>query len=231
MTPRRELRAGGRRLTLGSPPLLMGVVNASPDSFSDAGDTPTLEAQVARAHELVAAGAELIDVGGESGVTDRPPVAPEQEITRVVPLLERLAADLDVPLSVDTYKPEVAAAAVAAGATMVNDVSGLRDPGLAEVCAATGAALVLMHTVAAPKQKVLDHPYGDVAADVTAFLRARMQVAMAAGVAFEQLVLDPGPDFGKAPAQTVTALRGEREVSDGLRLAEELRRERHGAGS
>ena len=111
-------------------------------------------------------------------------------------------------MSVDTYKPAVAQAAIAAGAAIVNDVSGLRDPELADVCAGTGAALVLMHTRAAPKQKLLDPTLdGLVGADVKRFLRERISVAMAHGVAFEQLMLDPGPDFGKTPAQTVEVLR------------------------
>lgn len=204
--PPRALRAGGRTLRLGERPLLMGVVNASPDSFSDRGQTPSLDSQFTRARELVEGGADIVDVGGESGVTDRPPVDPEEEIERVVPLVERVAREFGVLVSVDTYKPPVARAAIAAGAEMVNDVSGLRDPALAEVCASTGSALVLTHTVGAPKQKVLDHPYEDVSAEIAEFLEERIELARRQGVAFEQLVLDPGPDFGKNPAQTVDAL-------------------------
>jgi len=185
----------------------MGVVNASPDSFSDAGRYPTLDAQLARARELVDAGAHVIDVGGETGITGRPPVEPQEEIARVVPLVERLAAD-GVLVSVDTYKPAVAEAAVAAGAAIVNDVSGLRDLGLADVCAASGAALVVMHTRAAPKERLQDEArYEDVVADCVTFLRERMDAALARGVDAEQIVLDPGPDFAKTPAQTVALLR------------------------
>jgi dihydropteroate synthase len=188
----------------------MGVVNATPDSFSDAGEHADLDARVARAVALARAGAAIIDIGGESGVTNRPPVAAEEEIERVVPLIERVVAEVGVPVSVDTYKPAVAAAAVAAGACMVNDVSGLRDPAVADVCAATGAGLVVMHTRAEPKRKVLDpdlYP-GGVAEDVATFLAERMALARDRGVAEEQIVLDPGPDFAKTPAQTVAALRG-----------------------
>ena len=200
-----RLRAGRRELELGGPPLLMGVVNASPDSFSDAGDHPDLPA---RAAELVAAGAAVLDVGGESAVGGRPPVAVAEEIERVVPLVGQIAAAHDVLISVDTYKPEVAEAAIAAGAGMINDVSGLRDERLAEVCARTGAALVLMHTRVAPKGTLLrPDAYDDVVEDVVGFLRERMEVAVAAGVAPEQIVLDPGPDFAKTPAQTVAVLR------------------------
>jgi dihydropteroate synthase len=198
-----RLRAGRRELELGGPPLLMGVLNASPDSFSDAGDHPDL---LARAAELVAEGASIIDVGGESAVGGRPPVPASEEAARVLPVISALAGDALV--SVDTYKPEVAEAAIAAGASMINDVSGLRDERLAEVCARTGAALVLMHTRVAPKGTLLSpDAYDDVVADVVGFLRERMDVALAAGVAEEQIVLDPGPDFAKTPAQTVAVLR------------------------
>jgi dihydropteroate synthase len=183
----------------------MGVVNANRDSFSDPGAADP----VARAAALVAAGADVIDVGGESAVTGRPATATADEIARVVPVIERVAAELGAVVSVDTYKPEVAAAAVAAGASIVNDVSGLRAPALAEVCAQTGAALVVMHTRAAPKERRQDPAlYGDdVVGDVLAFLRERIAVALAAGVAPEQLIVDPGPDFAKTPAQTIALLR------------------------
>jgi dihydropteroate synthase len=173
------LRLGDRTLEMGSRPLLMGIVNATPDSFSDGGDHPTLEARAAHAAALVAAGADL----------------------------------LDVPVSVDTYKPAVAEAAIAAGAVLVNDVSGLRDPALADVCARTGAGLVIMHTRVRPKGTLLDPDrYDDVVGDVVGFLRERMEVALARGVAIEQIVLDPGPDFAKTPAQTIAVLRAGEEL-------------------
>ncbi len=187
--------------------MLMGIVNATPDSFSDAGLHRSLEARVALAHRLVADGADFIDIGGESGVTNRPAVTPAEELERVVPLIERVCAELDVDVSVDTYKPEVARAAIGAGACLVNDVSGLRDPELADVCAQTGAGLVIMHTRARPKEKLLDPGFdGRIRADVTSFLAERITVAMDRGVSAEQLVLDPGPDFAKTPAQTIDVL-------------------------
>jgi dihydropteroate synthase len=186
----------------------MGIVNATPDSFSDAGQNQTLSERVELARSLIEAGARLIDIGGESGVTNRPPVEPEEEIARVVPLIERVTGELGALVSVDTYKPAVARAAVAAGACIVNDVSGLRDPELADVCAETGAGLVLMHTRAAPKQRLHDPAYdGRIVADVREFLEERIELAISRGVAFEQLILDPGPDFAKTPAQTVEVLR------------------------
>jgi dihydropteroate synthase len=131
----------------------------------------------------------------------------EEEIERVVPLIERVAGELGAIVSVDTYKLPVARAAIAAGAKIVNDVSGLRDPRLAEVCAQTGAALVVMHTRAAPRQRLQDPDlYGDITGEVLAFLRERIALAIAAGVAREQLIVDPGPDFAKTPAQTIRLL-------------------------
>jgi dihydropteroate synthase len=186
-------------------PLIMGIVNAGEDSFSDAVRLDTLERQVRRGLELAAEGADLVDVGAESGVTYTPVATAEEEAARVVPLVERLAAE-GVGVSVDTWKPAVARAALDAGAVMLNDVSGLRDPALAELAASTGAALVLMHTRAEPKREAFPD-YDDVAADVEAFLRERMALARAHGVDDEQLVLDPGPDFAKTPEQTVAVLR------------------------
>ncbi len=203
--PAHCLRAGARTLELGARPLLMGIVNASPDSFSDGGRYATLEQRVQLAEELCAAGAEIIDVGGESATTGRPPVPEQLEIERVVPLIERVAPLATV--SVDTYKPAVARAAIAAGASIVNDVSGLRDLDLANVCAESGAALVVMHTRAAPRERLQEPElYGDVVAEVLAFLRERTELALAAGVAREQLIVDPGPDFAKTPAQTIRLL-------------------------
>jgi dihydropteroate synthase len=209
--PVSTLRAGARTLALGGDarPLLMGIVNASPDSFSDGGLHRGLEAQLRLACELAGAGADVIDVGGESATTGRPPVDVNEEIERVAPLVARVQAELDVIVSVDTYKPAVAAAAIAAGASIVNDVSGLREPALAEVCARSGAALVLMHTLAPPRVRRQDPDlYGDVVADVLEFLRRRIELAIARGVDVEQLIVDPGPDFAKTPAQTIELLVG-----------------------
>ena len=202
------LRARDREIRFGGRPLLMGILNATPDSFSDGGAYATLDARVARAEQLIADGADIVDVGGESNVTNRPAVDAAEEAHRVVPLVERVAA-LGALVSVDTYKPDVAEAAVAAGAHIVNDISGLADPRLADVCAATGAGLVLMHTPVRPKTQSLDESrYADVAADVAAALGDLIARACERGVAAEQIVVDPGPDFGKTPAQTVAALRG-----------------------
>jgi dihydropteroate synthase len=201
------LRLGDSRFEIEhGKPLVMGIVNASPESFSDGGRWATPDAQVERALELVAQGADLIDVGGESGVTGVAPVAADEEARRVVPLVERLAAE-GVLVSVDTWKPEVARLSLAAGAVLINDVSGLRDPGMADACAEVGAALVVMHTRAAPKVKEFPG-YDDVLGDVVEFVRERVDVALERGVEAGRIVVDPGPDFAKTPAQTVAVLRG-----------------------
>ena len=211
--PARTLATSAGRLTLGGDsdppaPLIMGIVNATPDSFSDAGLAQTLDARVALAAAQLDDGAALIDVGGESGTTDRPPVTAEEEIARVVPVIAALVSALGARVSVDTYKPAVARAAIAAGASIVNDVSGLRDPQLADVCAQTGAGLVVMHTIAPPKQRLHDRSLdGRIAGEVRRFLAERIAVALDHGVAAEQLVVDPGPDFSKTPSQSIEVLR------------------------
>jgi len=186
-------------------PLVMGILNTTPDSVSDGERFLTLDAQLERARELIAAGADLIDVGGESGRTDRAAVSEDDEIARVLPLVEALAAD-GVPVSVDTWKPGVTRAVVDAGASMLNDVSGLDSEELASVAASSGAALVLMHTRAAPKEAEFPG-YDDVFADVEAMLRGLIARAHDLGVPDDQLVIDPGPDFAKTPAESVEVLR------------------------
>ena len=202
MTPRVRLR--GRELEL-TQPVLMGIVNATPDSFSDRQGPKDLDELVARALELLDDGAAIVDVGGESGRTDTEPVPVEEEAARVVPLVERLAAR-GALVSVDTWRGPVARAALDAGAAMINDVSGLTDESIAVACAATGAALVITHTRAAPKTKAFPR-YDDVVRDVRGFLEERMRAAVELGMAPEQIVLDPGIDIAKAPAESVELLR------------------------
>ncbi len=206
--PGRRLQTAAGVLELGSAPVLMGIVNATPDSFSDGGQGQSLQERVELARAQLREGALIIDVGGESGVTNRPAVEPEEEIERVVPVIERLTEELGALVSVDTYKPAVARAAIEAGAAIINDVSGLRDQALADLCAETGAGLVLMHTRAAPKEKLFDPALdGRALVDVVAFLRERIAMALDRGLSFDQLLLDPGPDFGKTPSQTVEVLK------------------------
>ncbi len=201
---RLALRGVTLELTPGAP-ALMGIVNASPDSFSDRQGRKPLEELLERALGLAAAGAAIVDVGGESGRTDRPPVDVDEEVARVVPLVERLASE-GVPVSVDTWRAPVARAALAAGAVLVNDVSGLADAGIADACAETGAGLVIAHTRVAPKTKGFPR-YGDVVADVLALLGERVATARERGVAEEQILIDPGIDLAKTPAESVELLR------------------------
>ena len=185
-------------------PALMGIVNAGPDSFSDPG-TRALDELVELAHSLAEQGASLIDVGGESGRTDREPVAEDEEIARVTPVVDRLTAD-GLAVSVDTWRAPVARAALEAGAVMINDVSALSDAGVAEACASTGAALVVTHTRLPPKVKGFPE-YDDVVLDVAELLRERCARARELGVGEDQLVLDPGIDLAKTPAESIEVMR------------------------
>jgi dihydropteroate synthase len=194
-------------------PYLMGIVNATPDSFSDAPGRKSLEDRVELARKLIADGADIIDVGGESGVTNKPAVDAAEEIERVTPVIEAITALPGAVVSVDTYKPAVARAAIAAGAKIVNDVSGLLDDDLAAAAAEGDAAIVLMHTRAAPKQKLFPH-YDDVVADVKHFLAEAIARATAQGVPLDRVIVDPGPDFAKTPAQTILSLRALDELAE-----------------
>jgi len=201
------LRARDAELTW-STPLLMGILNLNPDSFSDPGPRST-EAALDRAFSMIASGARIIDLGAQSSITRRRPVDAEVEIAAVVPVIRELAmVEPRVLLSVDTFKIEVADAALAAGAHIVNDVSGLLDPAIALACARHGAGLVIMHTTAPPLTR-RQNPglYADVAVEVAAFLADRAETAIGLGVAEQSIILDPGPDFTKTPAQTIELLR------------------------
>lgn len=188
-------------------PYLMGIVNATPDSFSDAPGEKSVADRVELAQRLVDEGADIIDVGGESGITNKPAVDAQIEIERVVPVIEAIVAAIPgVVVSIDTYKPPVARAAIAAGARLVNDVSGLLDDDLAAAAAEGGAGIVLMHTRARPKEKLFPE-YDDVVADVKTFLADAVARATEQGVPPEHVILDPGPDFAKTPAQTIETLR------------------------
>ena len=205
------LRLRDRELDL-SAPAIMGIVNATPDSFSDRQGPKDPEELAARGVRLTEEGAAIVDVGGESGRTDTEAVSPEVEIERVVPVIERLAA-ADVLVSVDTWRGPVARAALAAGAHMINDVSGLSDESVATACAAAGAALVITHTTVPPKTKVFPD-YDDVVTSVRGFLAERMAAARQAGLDDERVVLDPGIDIAKSPAESIDVLRRLPELAE-----------------
>jgi dihydropteroate synthase len=205
------LRMRDRELDLARP-VIMGIVNATPDSFSDPQGPKDLDELAERGLRLVEEGAAIVDVGGESGRTDTEPVPVEVEIERVVPVVQRLVAGGAV-VSVDTWRGPVADAALAAGARMINDVSGLSDGSVAAACALAGAALVITHTTAPPKTKVFPD-YDDVVASVREFLERRAAAARGAGVGDEQIVLDPGIDIAKSPAESVELLRRLPELAE-----------------
>lgn len=196
-----------------SKPVLMGIVNATPDSFSDGGLRPSVEARVAHAIDLAEQGAAILDVGGQSGITGVAEVPVDEEIARIVPVVDGIRQQRPKMLiSVDTYRPDVARAALDAGASIINDTSGLLYPDVADLCGAAGAGLVVMHNRARPKQKLLDPGlYGgsdtDVVNDVVDVLGSRLGQAIARGVAPNATIVDPGPDFAKTPHQTVIVLR------------------------
>jgi dihydropteroate synthase len=197
----------GARLFEGPGPFLMGIVNATPDSFSDGGQYLEADAAVAQALRLLDEGADLLDVGGESTRPGAPPVPAGEEIRRVVPVVERLRArGVRAPISVDTSKAAVARAALAAGADLVNDVTGLSDPELGRAVAEARVPLVLMHMRGTPADMASRATYRDVAAEVAAELEDALARADAAGVARDAIVLDPGIGFAKTAEQSVELL-------------------------
>ena len=179
-------------------PRVMGILNVTPDSFSDGGRYLEPDAAIRRALEMVAQGADLIDIGGESTRPGSDPVPADEEWRRIRPVFEGLVRTTGVPLSVDTRKPEVAARALEAGASIVNDVSGLRDPEMVRGIAGARAGAVIVHMLGEPKTMQVAPSYGDVVAEVRGFLAARIETAVLAGVPREALAVDPGIGFGKA---------------------------------
>lgn len=209
-----ELHCGSHRLAL-SRPLIMGIINATPDSFSGDGLALDVGRALAQARAFVEDGADILDIGGESTRPGATPVGVEEEIRRVVPLIEALR-ELDVPLSIDSFKPQVMRAALSAGATLINDINALRAPGALELAAASDAAVCLMHMQGTP-QTMQDNPaYQDVVAEVGAFLAERSAACLAAGIAPERIVIDPGFGFGKTPGHNLQLLQGlDRLVASG----------------
>jgi dihydropteroate synthase len=198
-------------LVLGLRPLVMGIVNVTPDSFSDGGDFLAADRAIEHGMRLVAEGADILDIGGESTRPGHAPVSAEEEIARVVPVIRALAARTDLPISIDTMKADVARAAIEAGASIINDVWGFQhDPALAQVAAAADVPVVVMHN------REVDDPSVDMMAEVLAFLRRSIEIALAAGVKRERIIVDPGFGFGKTHPQSLMLVR------DLARLREEL---------
>lgn len=202
-TSRGELLLGGRTW-------IVGVLNVTPDSFSDGGECADAAAAVDRGMRMIAEGADVIDVGGESTRPGSAGVPADEQRRRVVPVIAGLrAAGAHVPISIDTRSAEVAAAALEAGAEIVNDVSALgHDPAMASLCARTGAAVVLMHAQGTPETMQAAPAYADVVTEVAAYLRARLDAAAGAGIARDRLIVDPGIGFGKTLEHNLSLLRG-----------------------
>ncbi len=184
----------------------MGIVNVTPDSFSDGGLCVSPENALRHALRLIEEGADLVDIGGESTRPGSNPVSVEEELHRILPVVEALA-ERNVPVSVDTSKPEVMLAAIGAGAAMINDVNALRAEGALEAVAAGGVAACLMHMQGEPRSMQIQPRYDDVVAEVKEFLRQRLNAALAAGISPEQLIIDPGFGFGKTLDHNIALLR------------------------
>lgn len=202
---------GRYRLDL-SRPHVMGIVNVTPDSFSDGGKYTSVDKAIEHALKLVEEGADILDIGGESTRPGATPVSLEDELSRVVPVLERLSKLTSVPLSIDTYKPQVMQAAIDAGADIVNDVRALQEPGALEIAAQSKAGVCLMHMQGTPQTMQLDPKYDDVVTEVRAFLTERMAATSAVGIAPERVILDPGFGFGKRTEHNIALLQALPEI-------------------
>jgi dihydropteroate synthase len=199
--------ARGRALSYESQTLIMGILNVTPDSFSDGGRSVALHDALANARRMVDEGADIIDVGGESTRPGHTPVSPEEEMARVLPVLEALAAEIAVPVSIDTQKAKVAEAALSRGAAILNDIWGLLgDPDMAHVAAAHDAGVIIMHN-----RTVVDGAV-DIVADIIGFFEHSLERAAKAGIRPDRIVLDPGIGFGKTFEQNLAALAGLREI-------------------
>jgi dihydropteroate synthase len=201
-----KFSCGSYQLDL-SRPHVMGIVNVTPDSFSDGGKYESVERAVEHALRLVEEGADILDIGGESTRPGATPVSLEEELRRVVPVIEKLSGMAGVPLSIDTYKPEVMRAALAAGADVVNDIRALQEEGALEIVSNTRAGVCLMHMQGTPPTMQADPQYDDVVAEIKAFLKQRLAAANAAGIATERIVLDPGFGFGKRSVHNIALLQ------------------------
>ena len=217
----------GRHVLVLDAPVVMGILNVTPDSFSDGGRYFGLPEALAQAERLAGEGAAIVDVGGESTRPGAEPVAVEEELRRVIPVVERLAAALSVPVSVDTRSPAVMREAIAAGASMINDVTALRAPGALETVAASRAAVCLMHMQGEPRTMQNEPHYDDVVGEVRNFLRERVAACVGEGIAKSRLVIDPGFGFGKTLEHNLELLRGLGEIAgEGLPVLAGLSRKR-----
>ncbi len=206
------LNCRSQKLKLGSRTLIMGILNVTPDSFSDGGLFAEVEAAAEHAENMVAQGADIIDVGGESSRPGADMVSVEAEKDRVLPVIERLVKAVEVPISIDTYKSSVARDALNMGACIVNDITALRgDPDMAPLVAEAGAPVILMHMKGTPKDMQIDPHYDSLISEITSFLRTRIQAAIKAGIPQDQIIIDPGVGFGKTVEHNLEIIRRLRE--------------------
>ncbi len=200
---------GRHHLELGPRTLIMGVLNVTPDSFSDGGHFDTLEKAVVQAETLVSEGADILDIGGESTRPFSDSVSIDEEIERVVPVIQKIADRVDIPISIDTTKAEVARQALAAGASIINDISALNsDDAMADLAGQSGVPVILMHMRGMPKTMQKAPVYDDLIGEITDFFKAAVDRALAGGVLRERIILDPGIGFGKTFAHNLTLIKG-----------------------
>jgi dihydropteroate synthase len=204
--PTRLWQVGARRLELGGMPLLMGILNVTPDSFSDGDRYTRIDAALAQADVLVSEGADILDIGGESTRPGAEPVSLEDELARVIPVIRALVSRVQVLISVDTSKAEVARQAIDAGAHIINDVTGLADPEMPRVCAAGGVGVVCMHMQGSPQTMQINPRYEDAVAEIAEYLAARLADLESRGIPRERVVLDPGIGFGKTAEHNLQIL-------------------------
>ncbi len=201
-------QVGDKQLTPTDIPLLMGILNVTPDSFSDGGQHNAFDSAIVQAKHLIDSGADILDIGGESTRPGAEPVSQEEELRRTIPVIEAIAAETDVPISIDTTKSEVARQAMQAGAKIVNDISGMTfDPEMLSVCAESRAAVCAMHIVGTPQTMQSDPHYEDVVAEVSDFLKQRLVAAEEAGIAAERICIDPGVGFGKTAEHNLQLMK------------------------
>jgi dihydropteroate synthase len=211
----RIIKCGNYSLELGKRTLIMGIINVTPDSFSDGGKFFDPKVAISHAKSLVSQGADIIDVGGESTRPGSESVTMDEEIRRVIPVIEGIFDEIKVPISIDTCKSEVAKAALDAGACIINDISAARsDPKIANVAAESSSLLILMHMQGTPKDMQKNPQYGDVMGDIKEFLRERLDFALSKGVPKENIIIDPGIGFGKTLEHNYEIIRRLGELKD-----------------
>ncbi len=211
----RTLKCKDHFLKIGKRTLVMGIVNVTPDSFSDGGKFLDSKAAISHAKHLVYEGADIIDVGGESTRPGSESVTIEEEMRRVIPVIEGIAREVEVPISIDTCKSKVAQAAIDAGACMINDISAMRsDPKIADVAAGSDSPLILMHMQGTPKDMQRNPRYKDLMEDIKEFLNERIELAISKGVSKKNILIDPGIGFGKTLEHNYEIIRRLRELKD-----------------